>query len=246
MAALWSEGLLCDATVIVEGRHFAAHRLVLAASSAYMKCAFSIGMAEGRSATITLDELGTTVFEACLEWMYKGVVTLDEALLPDFLQAASRLQMVPLLAELEDQVAKRVCAENGFSFLMLGDVLSCPSLVAAAVAAVTASFKEATAAPDFLRVPAAWIEELLADDKLQVKSEEDVFASLKAWHAAQHPPPPAEVVGRLLALVRWPLMDVRHPESNQGPGRPCVPPSLSKPTVRPGMPEIVHQGARQR
>ena len=207
VAQLWSEGLLCDATVIVEGRHFAAHRLVLAASSAYMKCAFSTGMSESSSATITLDELGATVFEACLEWMYKGCATLDEELLPDLLQAASRLQMVPLLAEVEQLVVGRICAASAVSTWMLGDALTRPALVDAARGAVMKSFAEASATPDFLRIPAVWLESLLADDKLEVKQEEDVYASLKAWHAAQQPPPAAEVVGRLLALVRWPLMD---------------------------------------
>jgi hypothetical protein len=207
MGQLWSEGLLCDATVIVEGRHFTAHRLVLAASSAYMKCAFSTGMRESSSATITLDDLGAAVFEACLEWMYKGCATLDEELLPDLLQAASRLQMVPLLAEVEQLVLGRLCATNAISTWMLGDALTCPALVDAARGAVLKSFTKASATPDFLRVPAAWLESLLADDKLEVKQEEDVYASLKAWHAAKQPPPTADIVERLLALVRWPLMD---------------------------------------
>ena len=207
LAALWTAGVLCDATIIVDGRTFAAHRVILAASSAYMKCAFSTGMSESRSATITLDELGAAVFEACLTWMYKGVCTLEEQLLPDLLQAASRLQMLPLLTEVESLVAGRLCAANAVSTWMLGDALTRPALVEAARGAVVSSFAEASAAPDFLRVPAAWLESLLADDGLGVDKEEAVYASLTAWHAAQQPPPAPEEVGRLLSLVRWPLMD---------------------------------------
>ena len=98
--------------------------------------------------------------------MYKGCATLDEELLPDLLQASSRLQMVPLLADVEQLLVDRLCAANAISTGILGDALSRPTLVDAARGAVVKSFTEASATPDFLRVPVVWLESLLADDKL--------------------------------------------------------------------------------
>ena len=44
--------------------------------------------------------------------------------------------------------------------------------------------------------PMPWLERLLASDELVVDKEEQVFEALTRWHAAQHPPPPAEAFDR--------------------------------------------------
>ena len=79
-AKLWREGLLLDCEVHVEGRTFKAHRLVLVSSSEYMRGCFCSGLSETASASVTLEDMPSAVFEALLTWMYDAVVEVEEAL----------------------------------------------------------------------------------------------------------------------------------------------------------------------
>ena len=64
-------------TKITSVRCARRHRIVLAASSAYMKSAFSLGLAETTSARVALEDLGASTFEALLAWCYDGEVAID-------------------------------------------------------------------------------------------------------------------------------------------------------------------------
>ena len=51
IAQMWREGSLTDCEVSVDGRVFAAHRIVLAASSTFMRAVFTVGLAETATTT---------------------------------------------------------------------------------------------------------------------------------------------------------------------------------------------------
>lgn len=207
MASLWREEVLLDCEVHVDGRRFEAHRLVLSASSAYMKSAFSNGLAEATSARIDLPDMRAATFEALLIWMYDGSATIAEASLPELLEAATRLQVPLLAAEAERLIRERIGPSNALAAWVLGDMHTLPALVAAAKKVALVSFAEAAATDEFTRLSAAWLEELLASDELVIEREEEVFRALKRWHAAQQPPATDEAVASLLRCVRWARMD---------------------------------------
>ena len=78
---MWREGRLCDVTIVVEGRSFPAHRLVLSAESPlYMKPMLSSSFAESKEQTITLKEVSSSLFEAALTFMYTRRCTLASEL----------------------------------------------------------------------------------------------------------------------------------------------------------------------
>eukprot|EP00908_Phaeocystis_cordata_P021292 Transcript_3641.p1 GENE.Transcript_3641~~Transcript_3641.p1 ORF type:complete len:480 (-),score=132.37 Transcript_3641:103-1491(-) len=209
MLQMWREGSLCDCEVTVGGRVFSAHRLVLAASSDFMKSAFTVGLAETTSARVTLEEMEASIFEAVLEAIYAGSCTFDESRSLEMLHAASRLGVKPLEDAVVIHVIKGIDALSCLAVWKTGDALSLPELVQAAQKCAEGAFDTVAASEAFLGVPGPWLEGLLSSDELVIDKEEQVFEALKRWHAAQRPPPSQEVLDKLLALVRWPLMEQR-------------------------------------
>ena len=207
MVQMWREGLLCDAEVHVDGRVFPAHRIVLAACSTFMRSAFTVGLSETTTASVVLEEVAPAVFEAVLEFVYAGTCTFDESLSLEVLQAASRLGVRSLEIQVETQIAKRVDPATCLEVWKAGDVLSMPEVVKAAQECAQEGFLEVAAQDAWLAMPASWLECLLNSGKLAVDKEEQVFEAVTRWHAAQRPPPSLEALDRLLALVRWPLME---------------------------------------
>ena len=172
-----------------------------------MRAAFLGELAESETASVSLPEVTAAAFEAALNWMYEGKCSIDEALLPELLQLALRLQVPLLISEVESLVMARIAPNNAFGAWLLGDMHSRPALVDAAKKVALASFAEATQAEEFMQLPAAWLEELLASDELAISTEEAAFTAIQRWHAAQRPPPDNGVVRTLLSRVRWALMD---------------------------------------
>ena len=209
MAQMWREGSLCDCEVSVDGRVFTAHRIVLAACSTFMRSAFTVGLAETATASVVLEDVESAVFEAVLEFVYAGTCTFDESLSLAVLQASSRLGIKLLEAQVVAHITERIDPATCLEVWKAGDALSLPAVVEAAQKCATEAFVEVAAQDAWLGVAAPWLESLLASDELDADKEEQVFEALTRWHAAQRPPPSHEALDRLLALVRWPLMEQR-------------------------------------
>ena len=63
---------LFDIKVTVEGRHFPAHRGVLAANSGFFEGLFSTGLKEKTEDSVQITQLKASVFEKLLDYMYTG------------------------------------------------------------------------------------------------------------------------------------------------------------------------------
>ena len=208
LASLWRAEQLLDCTVEVEGHAFHAHRVVLSASSGFLRGCFCGGLSESETASVTLEDVASATFEALLSWVYEGHEEDDELALPQLLEAAARLQVGSLAEEVEKLVVERIAPANAIDAYLLADALTRPALLEAARACVLASFSEAAAAASFTRLPLAALEALLASDNLEVKDEAETFTHLKRWVMAQQPAVSAEAQARLLGCVRFAHMEL--------------------------------------
>ena len=211
LAKLWRAGTCCDVELVVEGRSFSAHRVVLAAESPCLAALVCGGFAEAGMPRIELQEIAASIFERALDFLYLQECTLasqDE--LQPLLRAACHFQIAPLQAACEAAVAERLDASNCLRGLALADALTLSSLRQSATDVALASFEEAAAAEDgaaLAALPAAMVGALLASDELKVAKEEAVLGAAKAWLAAQQPAASSEVARGLLEHVRFPLVD---------------------------------------
>ncbi|XP_076595184.1 zinc finger and BTB domain-containing protein 3 isoform X2 [Chaetodon auriga] len=93
-------GFLCDCTVLVGSSRFLAHRAVLASCSPFFHMFYSdspgVGSGNGTSSSVTLDSdiVTSAAFGLLLDFVYEGVLQLDESPpVEDILAAASFLHM---------------------------------------------------------------------------------------------------------------------------------------------------------
>ncbi|XP_029107689.1 zinc finger and BTB domain-containing protein 8A-like [Scleropages formosus] len=99
------QGILCDVSVVVEGRPFAAHRNVLLGSSRYFKTLYSSWteaepepVPGGNPNAVThLDIVTARAFEAILDFMYSARLVLTGANVIEVMSAASYLQMTDVV-----------------------------------------------------------------------------------------------------------------------------------------------------
>ncbi|KAI1707766.1 BTB/POZ domain-containing protein [Ditylenchus destructor] len=74
---LYESNDLSDVTLIVEGKRFPVHKLVLAARSSYFRGMFYGGLRESVDNEVVLHEVSADNFEIILRYVYTGCVLLD-------------------------------------------------------------------------------------------------------------------------------------------------------------------------
>ena len=207
IASLWREGIVTDCIVVVEGREFAAHRVVLAAASPFMKAAFASGMQESISARVTLRDMRAAVFEAVVTFMYENATSVPEADIAEVLQAARLLQEQELTNATLNLLIARLSPASCIQTWRMGDVLSLPSLADAAKLFALKHLSEVSAQDSFATLPASWLHELLRSDELVVAGEQVVYHTLQQWYGLQQPSAVAmSDLDLLLRTVRWALL----------------------------------------
>ena len=185
--AMWQAGRLCDVCVCVEERRFVAHQVVLASGSDMLAAAFSPEWSAHAAATdeanlrvLQLYDLPASGFERVLEFLYKGTCVVDEATLTPTLDAASRLQVWPLLRLGEAFLHERLDVSNAIDAWLLAEGLQLERLGAASRAMVLTHFERASLSDSFVNIDEARLRLLLSSEELSTP-EEAVFAALVRW-----------------------------------------------------------------
>jgi speckle-type POZ protein len=128
-----------DVSFDVEGESFDAHRLVLAARSPVFKAELYGPMAEGKMASITIQEMGASTFGSMLHYMYHGSlpsadktdVSSTIAKYQHLLAAADRYGLERLKKICEDKLCRNfITFDNVVSMLELAEGHTCPRLKA--------------------------------------------------------------------------------------------------------------------
>ena len=114
--------LLTDVTLVTGKKEFKAHRVVLAAQSAFFKTRFEQRW-EQSGARVELNDVSPEILEAVLKYMYTGQVDKigDGELACKLLSVADQYAMEKLRTTCEATLAKSISDENVVDVLILAD-----------------------------------------------------------------------------------------------------------------------------
>ncbi|XP_064416039.1 zinc finger and BTB domain-containing protein 41 [Latimeria chalumnae] len=90
----------CDLNIVVEGKPFSAHKVVVAVSSSYFHACLS---KNPNSSTITLDHISYSVFQHLLEFLYTSEFFIYESEIPSILEAAKCLGIIEAIKVLTNE-----------------------------------------------------------------------------------------------------------------------------------------------
>lgn len=215
-AELWKAEKFCDVDVVVGGRTFRAHRIVLAAASAYSRTVFLSEMEHDKQ-RIPL-HADPEVFDHVLELIYCGCynhkyeegvlgtgcrVSIDEMrrkvlALAHFLQVVV-CEVSKWLAREVDSHPQRYARSDTGRFLSVTDLFA-EALVAVAKRLTTSEVK--SAGELLQRLPFQVMCSLLQSEYIACR-EDELLDVLAAWEE-QHPD--AANVKRLLSMIRFEVM----------------------------------------
>ncbi|KAJ8403770.1 hypothetical protein AAFF_G00346380 [Aldrovandia affinis] len=202
---------LCDVTLLVEGKKFMCHRVLLAAVSPYFRAMFTSPLVESRLTEIRLEEVTPSVMETVIQFVYTGEAGLSLDTAEDLFVAANRLQVMPLQDLCSRFLFEHLSVDNCLGMYSLARSHHDQLLLRASLRLVAQHFPRVARQTDFLLLDPGTLGSLLGSDRLGVESEAEVYDAARRW--AEHQP--RQRYAHMPTLLRHLRFGLLAPEESQ-------------------------------
>ncbi|PIK53844.1 putative kelch-like protein 10 [Apostichopus japonicus] len=175
---------LCDVILEVEGKQFPVHRVILAANSLYFRALFTNGMHETSENVIKIPSVTPELMERILEYAYSRETTITEYNVGKLLPVADQFNIRGLVDMCCRFLVKQLSPENCIGIWRYAKSYFCFKLEKEAFDYILVHFEETalqTISTEFQTLAVEEFEEILLQDRLNVKMEEYVFESVLKW-----------------------------------------------------------------
>lgn len=180
---LRKSNLVCDATVRAEGQDFPAHRCVLSAGSPFFRALFTseLRVKENEDNVIELTEITCDALTEVLQYIYTGKAKINSSNAEDLVIAADYLIVPRLKSKAELFLEGSISVSNCLALNSFASQYNCESLGQAAVTYSCENFVAVSKSSDFLSLELEKVKELLGEDKINVRQEEEVYEAMMRW-----------------------------------------------------------------
>lgn len=204
LETMLSSGNHADVTIVVDGRVFPCHKVILCAMSSYFEAMFNHDMIESRGGIVTLYDIEPEIFERLLKFMYTGDEVVDQSNAEQIFRASSMLQIPCLQERCEDFLLNQVSQENCIGIWKIARAHNCKNLTEIARITLQELFPEIITTEEFQKLDTDEVVELLSSDSLNAPNEESVCDALMSW--LNHDPSRRSSITQCLQTLRLPLV----------------------------------------
>ncbi|XP_040484235.1 LOW QUALITY PROTEIN: BTB/POZ domain-containing protein 2 [Ursus maritimus] len=217
-AFLFNNEVLCDVHFLVGkglgAQRIPAHRFVLAVGSAVFDAMFNGGMAT-TSTEIELPDVEPAAFLALLKFLYSDEVQIGPETVMTTLYTAKKYAVPALEAHCVEFLKKNLRADNAFMLLTQARLFDEPQLASLCLENIDKNTADAITAEGFTDIDLDTLVAVLERDTLGIR-EVRLFGAVVRWSEAEcqrqqlpvTPENKRKVLGKALALIRFPLMTI--------------------------------------
>lgn len=196
---------LCDVVLNVGSRKIFAHRVILSACSPYFRAMFTGELSESRQTEITIRDIDELAMELLIDFCYTSHIIVEESNVQTLLPAACLLQLVEIQEICCEFLKRQLDPSNCLGIRAFADTHSCRDLLRIADKFTQHNFQEVVESEEFLLLPVSQLIDIISNDELNVRSEEQVYSAVMSWvkynvsERRQH-------LSQVLQHVRLPLL----------------------------------------
>ncbi|KAM9850600.1 kelch-like protein 9 [Aulostomus maculatus] len=198
---------LCD-VVLVPGdseEKFPVHRIIMASSSNYFKAMFTGGMREKDMTEIKLHGVTQSGLKKIIDFIYTSKISLNMGNLPDTLEAANFLQVMPVLSFCNQLLTSEITIENCVDVERIATDLLLEDLEMNIGEFVCQNLSALVQSGHYLNLSETSMAKALASNSLKGFSEIELFYIAKGWLQHEQPKRHSSVYV-LMCNIRFPLM----------------------------------------
>lgn len=196
---------MCDGTLIVNDEKFPIHRVVMCAASQYFEVLLSGGMAESYSDEIQIYGIEKDIFRMIMDFVYTGVISVDESNVQQLLPAAKMLQLDDVERACCEFLQYELDPSNCIGIFLFAESHSCDELKSSALEYLQRNFISASNQEEYLSIDKDNLLRLIESENLKVHTESNVFEAAMDWilHDLSQR---REFLGQILKRIRLPLL----------------------------------------
>ncbi|XP_037311467.2 kelch-like protein 40b [Pungitius pungitius] len=172
---------LVDCVLKIKDKEFPCHRLVLCACSSYFRSIFLSDLEESKKREIVLEDVEPGVMGLILKYLYTSKINVTEQNVQDIFAVANVYQIPSIFTVCVSFLQKRLSLSNCLAVFRLGLMLDCPRLAVSARNFACERFQLISRDEEFFQLLPGELAAILANDNLNVETEEAVFEALMNW-----------------------------------------------------------------
>ena len=173
-----------DVTFVVEGKHFPAHRVILAARCSYFRALLYGGMKEAElNIEININDTSADAFETLLKYIYTGkmkISSINDVDVLDILGLANKYGFPALECALSTHLLSHLTAENACVLYDIAILYSLPDLQSGTAEFIDKNALDILKNDSFLAMSLDGARSILQRDSLCVP-EKIIFKSVQEW-----------------------------------------------------------------
>ncbi|XP_051564871.1 kelch-like protein 9 isoform X2 [Myxocyprinus asiaticus] len=198
---------LCDVTLVPgdSSETFPVHRVIMASASDYFKAMFTGGMREQELKEIKLHGVSTTGLKNIIEFIYTSRLSLSMNTLQDTLEAASFLQVLPVLSFCNQLLSSEITIENCVEVERIARDLLLEDVQTHVYTFVCENFSALVQSGRLLQLSETSMTYALSSDSLRGFTEMELYRIARAW-LSHKPSERRSAAFSLMRHIRFPLM----------------------------------------
>ncbi|XP_059155102.1 gigaxonin-like [Physella acuta] len=177
----WMGDNFSDFRVVVDDSEYFCHKFILSACSTFFKGLLRTNFKENLEQRVELNDMSKETFEVIINAIYKGVdgLTLDNII--SVWQATHMLDVPFLIEECERFVVENMSLENYITYYDMAKLLHSETVINFTIGFMAKKFEHFRETETFLELSFPILFTIVADDCLNVKSEDLVLESIIKW-----------------------------------------------------------------
>ncbi|XP_043560295.1 kelch-like protein 13 isoform X1 [Chiloscyllium plagiosum] len=200
------EGLLCDVTLVPgDGDEiFPVHRAMMASASDYFKAMFTGGMKEQDLMCIKLHGVNRIGLKKIIDFIYTAKLSLNMDNLQDTLEAASFLQILPVLDFCKVFLISGVSLENCVEVGRIANTYNLTEVDKYVNNFILKNFTALLSTGEFVKLPFERLAFVLSSNSLKNCTELELFKSACRW--LRYEDSRMDFASKIMKNIRFPLM----------------------------------------
>lgn len=196
---------LCDVTLQTEdGRSISAHRNVLSVGSPYFRAMFTGQLKESKKEVITLKGVAGEALRCIVRFVYTSSIDVNDTNVDDILSASDLFQMKEITNVCCQFLKEQLQPCNCLGIAAIASGFSCEELWSEARKYAVKCFNQVTKCDEFKELSLEAVKQLLMDENVCIRSEEDVYDAAVEWLSSSEDR--LKYSAEILCCVRLPVL----------------------------------------